>query len=275
MKKRSWSQLLFFFALNPHLLNFVRGTVHSGATKSFCVPVLNCYSCPAAAFSCPIGALQTVAGAANKVSHFVLGTLVFIGSAVGRAACGWVCPFGWLQDALARLKGSHIYIPRTYEKMRYFWLGFTLFAGMWLTDPQTGVSIPPFCKYICPQGTLQAGVPLTLSNYSLRSLIGPLFWFKVAVLMLILGASVLIKRGFCRFMCPLGAIMGLTNYFSWYQITVDNTKCVKCESCVDICPVEIDIRNNPKDFQCVRCSDCAGICPTGAIGNNLPWKKHS
>jgi len=53
-------QIASLFALNPWLGNLVRGDIYQGKLKNVCVPVLNCWSCPAAAFSCPIGAIQNL-----------------------------------------------------------------------------------------------------------------------------------------------------------------------------------------------------------------------
>jgi len=134
-----------------------------------------------------------------------------------------------------------------------------------MVDSQTGVSIAPFCRYLCPQGTLQAGIPLTVANDNIRNLIGGMFWWKVGLLVALLLAAVFIKRPFCRFICPLGALLGPTNWVSWWQVSVDCGECTDCAECRKVCPMDVDIRQNPRDFQCIRCGDCAGACPTGAI----------
>jgi len=100
MKRRRLSQMAFLIAFNPYLVGFIHGTIYTGTTKAVCIPVLNCYSCPAAVFACPIGALQTVAGSTGRLSRSVLGVVLLVGSAVGHAPCGWACPFGWIQDLL-------------------------------------------------------------------------------------------------------------------------------------------------------------------------------
>ena len=62
---------------NLHLPNFLKGTIFQGSTKQVCVPGLNCYSCPGAAGSCPIGAMQAVVGSSKfKFSYYITGMLI-------------------------------------------------------------------------------------------------------------------------------------------------------------------------------------------------------
>ena len=97
-------QLLATLACNPFLSNFFKGKLYRGPLKGVCVPGLNCYSCPAAAASCPIGSLQAVVGAPQyQVSYYVVGILLFLGALLGRGICGFLCPFGWFQELLHKL----------------------------------------------------------------------------------------------------------------------------------------------------------------------------
>ena len=89
---------------NLHLPNFAKGTLYQGGGKHVCVPGLNCYSCPAAAASCPIGAVQAVIGSSKfHFAYYVVGFLLFIGVLLGRVVCGFLCPFGWFQELLHKI----------------------------------------------------------------------------------------------------------------------------------------------------------------------------
>ena len=89
---------------NSHLAGFARGTLYKGRLKGLCVPGLNCYSCPGAVGSCPIGALQSVLGSRKfGFSYYVAGFLLLVGALTGRFVCGWLCPFGWIQELLHRI----------------------------------------------------------------------------------------------------------------------------------------------------------------------------
>ena len=94
-RMRLWVQIVFTAVTNGYLLGFLRGRIYTGPTKAACVPGLNCYSCPGALGSCPIGSLQAVLGSRDyKFSFYAVGFLLFFGSLFGRFVCGWLCPFG-------------------------------------------------------------------------------------------------------------------------------------------------------------------------------------
>ena len=62
---RGWIQAVAALGTNLHLPNFFKGTIYQGKGKMVCVPGLNCYSCPGAAGTCPIGAIQAVIGSSK------------------------------------------------------------------------------------------------------------------------------------------------------------------------------------------------------------------
>ena len=103
--RRHLVQLIATFMTNPHVSNFTDGTIHKGKSKSFCSPGLNCYSCPAAGAACPIGALQSVEnGNKYHISYYVMGFLLITGAFLGRFVCGFLCPFGFFQDLLYKIR---------------------------------------------------------------------------------------------------------------------------------------------------------------------------
>ena len=100
-------QALWALLTNSYLAGFVQGKIYKGRFKKLCVPGLNCYSCPGALGACPIGAMQAVIGSWNfKFAFYVAGFLMFIGAMAGRFACGWLCPFGLIQDLLHKIPFS-------------------------------------------------------------------------------------------------------------------------------------------------------------------------
>lgn len=102
--KRMCVQILAFVGSNAYVQGFLTGKIFKGMTKQICVPGLNCYSCPGAVGACPIGALQAVMGSMNyHFSYYVLGSLTLLGTILGRWVCGWLCPFGLVQDVMFKL----------------------------------------------------------------------------------------------------------------------------------------------------------------------------
>ena len=87
--KKTIIQALSTLAHNFHLDNFFKGKIYQGLGKGACLPGLNCYSCPGAAGSCPIGSLQAVIGSKKyKFSYYVIGLIMFFGVIFGRLIRG-------------------------------------------------------------------------------------------------------------------------------------------------------------------------------------------
>ena len=106
---RGFIQAAATLITNIHLPNFAKGGIYQGAGKTVCVPGLNCYSCPAASGACPIGSFQSVVGSSKfNFSYYVTGTLILLGVLLGRFVCGFLCPFGWLQELLHKIPGKKL-----------------------------------------------------------------------------------------------------------------------------------------------------------------------
>ena len=225
--KRKLLQIIALGCSNAHLLNFKGGKIYTGKWKQFCNPGLNCYSCPAAGFACPIGALQAVNGSMQfSFSFYVTGLLLAFGLLLGRAVCGWLCPFGLLQELIHKIPSPKWHLKKGFLYVKYVVLVvFVLILPIAATD-YMGMGKPAFCQYICPAGTLEGGLFLLAAHENLRNAIGALFGLKAAILILTLIGCVLVYRCFCRVLCPLGAIYGLFNKFSIFRLTVDSHKCV-------------------------------------------------
>lgn len=264
--KRKMIQVVAFGYSNPYLMNFKGGKLYQGKWKQFCNPGLNCYSCPAASFACPIGALQSVNGSKNfTVSFYVVGILLAFGILLGRAVCGWLCPFGLLQELIHKVPSPKLKLKKVFLYLKYVVLVvFVIVLPITVTD-YMGMGKPAFCQYICPAGTLEGGVPLLLSHQALRQTLGSLFTLKMVILIGTVIGSVLIYRFFCKTLCPLGAIYGLLNRISIYRLEVDEHKCINCGKCSRICKMEVDPVRSPDSAECIRCGECAKACPEGAI----------
>ena len=263
-----WSQLGFILLINSYAKGFQSGQIFAGASKSICVPVLNCYSCPGALGTCPIGALQTVLGR-GRFPFYVLGLMMAFGVVLGLAVCGLLCPFGLVQDLLQKIPLKKVTLPRRIDQAlrwcKYVVLALLVILLPALVAVQKGVAPPFFCEFLCPAGTLGGALPLMATNPSLRALAGALFGWKFAVLVLIVFAAILIPRPFCRYLCPLGAFYSFFNGVSFYGITLEEARCTSCGRCAQVCPMGVDVRTSPNSAECIRCGKCSAACPTGAI----------
>ncbi len=258
--RRKFIQFAALILTNREIGNLFSGKIYKGEEKYLCAPGINCYSCPAATLSCPIGALQTVGGAAGYgISLYAFGFIMLFGVIFGRAVCGFFCPFGLFQELLHKIPLKKIKLFKPLIYLKYFTL--TVFV---LLLPVIGAK-PAFCEYICPAGTLEAALPLILTHSEYRESLGFLFILKMTVLFVIIVGSVNIYRFFCRTLCPLGAFYGLLNKISVYGMTFNKDLCVSCGSCKNACPMELNPALETNNFECVRCGKCAENCKNNAL----------
>ena len=251
-------------AQNAHLKGFFTGKIYEGNLKNVCVPGLNCYSCPGAVGACPIGSLQNALSANKfKFPYYVLGLLIFFGAVLGRLACGFLCPFGLMQDLLHRIpfpkKIKTFMGDKTLRKLKY-----AVLIALVIVLPLCVKLTPFFCKYLCPSGTV-SGVLLALSDTSLFRLFGSRFAWKACILGIVVLLSIVIYRPFCKYLCPLGAFYAPFNKVSVVKIQVDADKCVNCGACEAICPMNVAPSKAPNHTECIRCGDCIHECPTKAL----------
>lgn len=284
-KINEWSrhriQALWALVTNSHLAGFVQGKIYTGDLKNICVPGLNCYSCPGAVGACPIGAIQAVVGSWNfKFAYYVVGFLIFIGAVIGRAVCGFLCPFGLVQDLLHKIpfpkKIRTFHGDKLLRKLKYIILiVFVILLPLFVVDI-IGQGEPYFCKLICPVGTLEGGIVLVWMNKSLRSAVGWLYAWKSVLLVITILLSMIIYRPFCKYICPLGAFYSVFNPISVFRYRVDKDKCVNCGKCGQACQMQVDPVKNANHPECIRCGRCKKACPVGAlfcIQRITVWKK--
>ena len=270
--------MVFF---NGYAAGFTNRKLYAGRGKMFCVPVLNCYSCPGAWGSCPIGSLQAVLNH-RRFPFYVLGTLMLFGILLGRVICGLLCPFGFVQDLLNKIPHRHFhpggdgkagsFFRKADHVARYFkyvvLILLVILLPAFAADPN-GVLPPYFCKYLCPAGTLEGGIPQLLLHPELRKLAGVLFGWKMLILILVVIGAIFIPRFFCRYLCPLGAFYSLFNRMSFFRMAVDSARCIRCGECLQVCPMKVDVLKDINSAECIRCGRCSAHCPVDAISGGF------
>lgn len=277
-KFRHTVQFIWTLITNSYIIGFLQGKIYKGSLKHLCVPGLNCYSCPGAIGSCPIGSLQAVIGSWKyNASLYLIGFFMIIGAICGRFVCGWLCPFGLFQDLLHK-------IP-FFKKLRTFkgdrilrYLKYVILLVFVIILPLTvvdiiGQSSPYFCKLICPSGTLFGGIPLVAKNEALQETIGWLFAWKNVILAVTVILSIIIYRPFCKYICPLGAIYAMFNRISLHRLRIDEDKCTHCGACSKACKMGVEPDKKPCDPECIHCGNCIKACPHNAIQMGFRDKK--
>ena len=271
--KRKLIQLYAALLFNANITGFFTGKIYKGASKNFCAPGINCYSCPGAVGACPLGSLQNALGSQpHSAAFYVIGIILLYGLLLGRIICGFLCPFGLIQELLYKIKTPKLKkskVTRLLSYLKYVVLAYfvIIVPVFYVLYSEYGNAVPGFCKYICPAGMIEGAFLLLPfeTNSSELSRLGPLFTWKFCLLMAIIIGSIFIFRFFCRFLCPLGALYGLFNHFSVFGIKLEKDKCTNCGLCVDKCKVDI---RHVNDHECINCGECVEVCPTHAIS----WK---
>lgn len=268
--KRRLIQLYAALLFNANLKGFATGRIYEGGLKNICTPGLNCYSCPGASGACPMGALQnSLASSGKTVPYYMFGIIMLYGLLFGRWICGFLCPFGLIQDLLYKIKTPKVKKGKITRVLSYFKYVVLVFFVVVFPLAYVGLEfpLPGFCKYICPSGTLLGAVGLLSNpeNNNMLRMLGPLFTWKFLLLVVFLVGSVFIYRFFCRFFCPLGALYGLFNKISFVGVKLDKESCTNCGLCTGKC--KMDVRH-VGDHECINCGECLDVCPTGAI----QWK---
>lgn len=217
---------------------------------------------------CPFGGVETLLPflmrgetlrTTNLLSLAMLVAVVGVSLLAGRAFCGWLCPLGGVQDGLAcaarRLSGEQRHIrgkksparfpirlppavDRPLRYAKYVILGLTVLASI--------AAVHPPLHSFCPARAI-FGLRMTT-----------LLW---AVLLTFLITSILVERFSCKYLCPLGALLAITNKFAPLRLVVDPARCNQCGRCDVECPMDIaDAHAQSADAECIRCLECLETC---------------
>jgi len=260
-KKRSnlprfWTQL-FFFALIL-LISLNKNLVESGKEG---IAFLSSASLHAL---CPFGGvvsiyqLATVGTFVQKIheSSFILMVIVFLMAILfGSVFCGWVCPLGTFQEWLGKI-GRKIFgrknnklIPEKIDKLlryaRYIVLVWVLYA--------IAVSGKLIFQDYDPYYAL---FNFWTGEITLSALI---------ILVLTIIASLFVERPWCKYACPYGALLGITNLFRIFKIRRETSTCISCSACDQACPMGIKVSQSKvvRNHQCISCFNCTSeqACP--------------
>ncbi|MBI5383869.1 MAG: 4Fe-4S binding protein [Verrucomicrobia bacterium] len=251
MRLRPWVQTAFLGVWLAPLGQWLRGIPSC---------VFHCYSCPLSSFACPVGVAANYAAlfpVAMEVPYLLLGVLLLAGAVSGSLACGWACPFGYVQDLLGKLSPVKLRLPGWLGYTRYVVLvGLVVLLPMWLGSrgvpfEEQEISI---CR-LCPAGALEAGLPYSVQSFMAGN--GWLMsWFKTGILAAFLLAALFFNRPWCRVLCPLGGFLALFNRFSLFHLRFNASTCVECNLCRSRCSMGVKLDRKVNVTGCVRCLEC-------------------
>lgn len=252
----------------------------------------------------PFLALMTLLST-HEVYHGLIWslTIVALTFVVGRAFCGWICPFGTLHHFVAWIAPSRLIrakprvvanLFRPWQAFKYYILWASLGAALvgsaigGLLDPiciavrAIGLGVLPWLQYVTGrttdalalsnQPTLQRAGDAA-SDFLAESLFPsaqPYFhetWLILSLLALVLFMNRVIPRFWCRVLCPLGALLGLFSKFALVGMRKDHEKCTDCNLCLVHCQGADSPQGGVKHQrgECHLCFNCQAACPEDVI----------
>lgn len=179
----------------------------------------------------------------------------------GRWFCGYLCSFGAMQDLLwfvskKTFKLRHRVPPkldRALRRSKYILLAL-IAALLWTGLVSTDLSGPwsVFGQY---------------TDLGSRPGLAPLLSVGGALLILIILASIFIERGFCRYLCPMGAVYAILSKLQRFPVLKKRDACGSCRSCSQSCAMALELGevDAVHSGECIRCMRCAEICPRGNV----------
>lgn len=252
---RRLTQMSALVLLNLQFLNIWFADLQLAGMRVTCAPVFYCHSCPWATMACPLGVLVNFSRL-QIIPFITLGILGLVGTFGGRLVCGWICPFGLLQELLHKVPTRKFKIPfkLTYVKYVVLVVFVLMVPFFWPKAPYT------FCDG-CPSSVIESTIPWAFAAHwkvtpGMFNGFTARFWVRASILLFTLGFVTLVSRGFCRVFCPLGAIFGLFNRFSLFRFNLSHKKCNSCGACAKMCPVDIDPITQMNTAECIRCYEC-------------------
>jgi ferredoxin-type protein NapH len=220
-------------------------------------PGLHCYACPWAITVCPIGLAQNLI-IFGTVPYYWIGMMVVYGLAAGRGFCGWFCPFGTLNDLLS-FRRVKMLSAVSYTK--FLVLAGTLIAAWVFADTM-------FCK-LCPAAAIEASIPYLIIGVAK---VNRPFLIHMGTLAGTLVGMILIARFWCRYLCPMGALLSLFNRVSFLRLKLDKNRCSGCTVCAAECPMGIEPHTQYDNHNCIKCGRCVDSCHLGALSMDFSVK---
>ncbi len=218
---------------------------------------------------CPFGAIETlwsysVKGETLLTTSLLTFSILFgvlgVSILAGRAFCGWMCPLGTLQDLLANLsdrifknrrpdrRKNAVKLPIRVSEKNAGWLRGLKYLVLVIILLASTMAVYPPLQEICPARAI--------FNFKDHT---PLLW---SVLITFLVTSLVNRRLWCKYLCPLGAVLAPFNKLSPLRLVVDKAKCSSCLRCESACPMDIvELTDNLRSPECIQCLECQEACP--------------
>ncbi|NHI91818.1 MAG: 4Fe-4S binding protein [Candidatus Lokiarchaeota archaeon] len=223
------------------------------------------------------------------IPFLAIGILILFSILFGRLTCGWICPFGFIQDMISKLPTKKTKLKQETEGT-FAWLvliiiGISLIAALfvgYLPIIRGDVAyLGPFTyglwSQLDPYNFLFSILPQTLRENTLNLSVGffeffvqnPIFVVQVIFTCLVFALQYWLTRIYCRFLCPTGGCMGYLSNYGFLGLKRDPVTCNKCRKCEDACPMNVPILKleikRMRHRSCILCLECVASCPEKSL----------
>lgn len=249
------SQILFFIIIGGFAVS--NGLQEMGIGLPI-IPVISLHAI------CPFGGVVTLYNLAtigeyikniSISSVIILSLSIFLSILFGPVICGWVCPVGSLQEWIGNVgkkifknKYNHFVNLKIDNILRYF--RYIVLIWVIYVTARSGTLI---FKNVDPY--------FALFNF----FTGEVAPTALLILGLTIIGSLFVERPWCKYACPYGAVLGVTNKFRIFKIKREQLTCINCKKCDRVCPMNITVSNNSvvSNHQCISCLKCTSeiSCP--------------
>jgi polyferredoxin len=209
---------------------------------------------------CPFGGIETLTRIIPQglyvpktglVNLILLGVVLLSAVVAGPVFCGWLCPLGsiqdWIRSLAKKAKIKTIHLPQKLD----FILSFTRYLLLFLIIRATYLSYNLVFMKVDPYYALM---------HFYTGEVAPVALF---VLAMVIVSSFFIERPWCRYFCPLGAVLGPLGKISIFKVKKPSSSCIACGACSRACPVGLDPAKDEtvQSSRCIRCGLCEIACP--------------
>lgn len=194
----------------------------------------------------------------HPAGFFIFTAILLISLVFGKSFCSWFCPIGFLSELLGDF-GEKIFrrklkLPKFLDyplrSLKYLLLGFFVYSIIFL---MSDIAIKAFLE----------GTYNIMADVKMYYFFADISRFSLIVLSVLFLLSIIIRGFWCRYLCPYGALLGITSLLSPNKIQRKSTTCINCEMCTKVCPSFIKVHklNTVVSDECTSCMSCVDVCP--------------
>lgn len=214
---------------------------------------------------CPFGGIETLwtlIGSGTLVKQIAVSSVILLGVVLvlavvfRRAFCGQICPLGALQELAGKLGGvlrkgkARLVVPTSVDRFaRYLKYAVLTVFAIW-TWQAAELVIRPYDPWVAWMHLSSAEVWAE-------------FGIGLAVLAVSIVGSVVYDRFFCKYLCPMGATLGIISRLSVFKVRRNADTCIDCGKCDKACPVNVAVSavETVESAECINCNECVNVCP--------------